>query len=156
MKRIPVMFLFVVTSVAFLQAQTNLSVKGTVTRMRMTECVLQRGFVAAMSGAPAPLGATCPEYTLANDKVVYEVVGRHGDEFMPLAEDVHFQIHKSELVVFSDDEKAKSHFVIKQMTLRADWDREQESRDLAVKMLAEERVNRETRDAALSYSLNTK
>lgn len=64
-----------------------------------------------------------------SDKVVSVVVGRRTEEFMPLAENMEFLVRKNELVIFSDDEKATSRFAIQQMTLRADWDREQAHRE---------------------------
>jgi hypothetical protein len=146
MKRITVLFLFVLSAAAFLQAQNHWSFKGTVTKMRMTDCTGQRGFIVAMAGAPAQGGATCPEFTVMSDKVVYVVAGRRGEEFIPLAENMEFLIRKNELVIFSDDEKAKSHFVIQQMTLRADWDREETRKELAAKMM-ERSVNYETRNS---------
>lgn len=135
MRRITGVFLILVSAAAFSFAQSPWSFKGTVTRMRMIDCVPQRGFVAAMSGTPAQAGGTCPEYTIMSDKVVYVVVGRHADEFIPLAENMDFLIRKNELVLFSDDEKTKSHFAIQQMMLRQDWDREQARRELAEKMM---------------------
>lgn len=72
---------------------------------------------------------SCPEYTIVGDKVVYVVVGRHAEEFMPLAENMDFLIRKNELVLFSEDEKARSRFTIQQMTLRGDWEREEARRE---------------------------
>ncbi len=75
----------------------------------MTDCAMQRGFMATMSGVSAPAGVTVPEYTVMSDKVVYVVVGRRAEEFIPLAENMEFLIRKNELVIFSDDEKTKMH-----------------------------------------------
>ncbi len=144
MKRISLLFAFVLGAAAILQAQGNWSFKGTVVKMRMADCVMQRGFMATMSGVPAA-GVTCPEYTVVSDKVVYLVVGRSAEEFIPLAEDMDFLIRKNELVIFSDDEKTKSHFVIQQMTLRSDWDREEARKELAARMM-ERSVNYESRN----------
>jgi hypothetical protein len=135
MKRLTLLFAFALSATALLQAENQWSFKGTVTRMRMTECTLQHGFVSAMSGATTQSGSSCPEYTVMSDKVVYVVVGRHGEEFMPLAENMEFTIRKNELLIFSDDEKTKSHFPIQQMTLRAEWDREEERKMLAARMM---------------------
>jgi hypothetical protein len=144
-KRVALLFIFVMSAAALLQAQGQWSFKGTVIKMRMTDCTMQRGLMAAMSGVPAQTGATCPEYTVMSDKVVYVVVGRHSEEFIPLAENMEFVIRKNELIIFSDDEKAKSRFVIQQMTLRADWDREEERKELAARMM-ERSVNYESRN----------
>ena len=134
MKRIALLFLFMLGTISVVQAQGRWSFKGTVTRMRMADCTAQHNFMAAMSGVPAAAG-TCPEYTIMGDKVVYVVVGRRNDEFMPLAENMDFLIRKNELVLFSDDEKTKSHFAIQQMTLRAEWEREEARKELAAKMM---------------------
>jgi hypothetical protein len=145
MKRIALLFLCVSSAAGLLQAQGRWSFKGTVTKMRMTDCTVQHGFISAMSGTQAQTVTTCPEYTVMNDKVVYVVVGRHTEEFIPLAENMEFLIRKNELVIFSDDEKTKSRFVIQQMMLRADWDREQARKELETKMM-ERSVNYEARN----------
>jgi hypothetical protein len=157
MKRVTLVFIFVCSAAALLQAQGHWSFKGTVTRMRMTDCTTQRGFMAAMSGTPAQVAGTCPEYTVVSDKVVYVVVGRRAEEFIPLAENLEFLIRKNELVLFSDDEKAKSHFAIQQMTLRAEWDREEARKELATRMM-ERSVSYETRNPprASMVSSNTR
>jgi hypothetical protein len=145
MKRFSLLFIFVLGAATLMQAQGRWSFKGTVIKMRMAECTMQRGFMATMSGVPAVAGDTCPEYTVMSDKVVYVVVGRRSEEFIPLAENMEFLIRKNELVVFSDDEKTKSRFVIQQMTLRADWDREEARKELAARMM-ERSANYETRN----------
>ena len=90
MKRIALLFVLVLGATTFLQAQGHRSFRGTVIRMRMADCVMQRGFMATMSGGAAPPGNYLP--------------GVHGDErqgrvcgsgtarraFMPLAEDTNF------------------------------------------------------------------
>jgi hypothetical protein len=154
MKRIGLLFIFVFSVAAGLQAQANWSFTGTVTKMRMTDCVMQRGFMAAMSGVPAATGMTCPEYTVMSDKVVYVVVGRHSEEFIPLAENKEFLIRKNELVIFSDDEKTRSRFAIQRMTLRADWDHEQERKELEAKMM-ERSVSYEVRNPPRTSVLST-
>jgi glucosamine 6-phosphate synthetase-like amidotransferase/phosphosugar isomerase protein len=106
---------------------------------------MHTGFMATMSGVPAPAGITCPEYTLMSDKVVYVVVGRRTEEFIPLAENMVFLIRKNEIVLFSDDEKTKSRFSIQRMMLRADWDREEERKELAAAIM-ERSVNYEARN----------
>jgi hypothetical protein len=145
MKRISVLFIFVMCAAALVQAQGNWSFKGTVIKMRMADCAAQHSFMVAMSGVQAPTAATCPEYTVMSDKVVYVVVGRHTEEFIPLAENMEFLIRKNELIILADDEKTKSRFVIQQMTLRADWDREQARKELETKMM-ERSVNYELRN----------
>ena len=145
MKRMTLLVTFVLSAAVILQAQGDWSFKGTVIRMRMAECTLQRGFMAAMSGSPAQGAGSCPEYTIVGDKVVYVVVGRHTEEFIPLAENMEFLIRKNELVLFSNDEKAKSHFAIQQMTLRDDWEREEARKEVAARVM-ERSANYETRN----------
>jgi hypothetical protein len=145
MKRITLLFCFVLSAAALLSAQGNWSFKGTVTKMRMTDCTMQHGFASALSGAPAQATGNCPEYTVVSDKVVYVVVARRAAEFIPLAENMDFLIRKNELVTFSDDEKTKSHFVVQQMMLRAEWDREEARKELAARMM-ERSVSYETRN----------
>jgi len=145
MKRITLLFIFAFSAAVALQAQGSWSFKGTVIKMRMTDCIPQRGFLATMAGAPATTGISCPEYTVMSDKVVYIVVGRHGDDFIPLVEDREFLIRKNELIIFSDDEKVRSRFAIQRMTLRADWDREEERKELEARMM-ERSVNDDVRN----------
>jgi hypothetical protein len=120
MKRVALLIIFLLSAAAFLQAQRQFSFRGTVTKMRMTSCVMQRGLMAAMSGTPGQTAGNCPEYTVVSNKVVYVVVGRRAEDFIPLAENIEFLIRKNELIVFPDDHTAKSRFVIEQMTLRTD------------------------------------
>jgi glucosamine 6-phosphate synthetase-like amidotransferase/phosphosugar isomerase protein len=145
MKRVTLLLTFVLSAAVLLQAQGHWSFKATVTKMRMIECTLQRGFMPAMSGSPAQAVRNCPEYTLVSDKVVYVVLGKLTEEFIPLAENMEFLIRKNELIVFSDDEKTKSRFVIQQMMMRADWDRDEARKELATRMM-ERSVSYETRN----------
>lgn len=133
MKRVPLLVVLLLCTAAAVQAESPWSFKGTVVKMRMTECLVQ-GFRASMSGLPAA-AASCPEYTLMSDKVVYVVVGRRSEAFIPLAENMDFIIRKNEIVLFSNDEQSKSRFVIQQMSLRSDWEREEEQKELMQKAL---------------------
>jgi hypothetical protein len=157
MKRITLLLVFVVSAAALLSAQGHWSFKGTVTKMRMTNCTTQRGLLSAMAGTAGQMAGTCPEYTVASDKVVYVMVGRRGDEFIPLAENIEFLIRKNELLIFSDDEKTKSHFAIQQMTLLGDWDREEAQKELASRVM-ERGVSYETRNPprATTSAANTR
>lgn len=138
------LFVFLLGASTLLQAQGRWSFRGTVVKMRMGECAAQRGFMT-MSGGAGPTGLTCPEFTVMSEKVVYVVVGRRAEDFIPLAENMDFLIRKNELVFFSDDEKTKSHFTIQQMTMRADWEREEARKELMAKMM-ERNANREERN----------
>jgi len=145
MKRVTFLFAFALSVAAGVQAQGNWSFKGTVTKMQMGGCAFQHGFMTTVSGSPVAAGATCPEYTVMSDKVVYVVVARRAEDFLPLAEDIDFLIRRNEMVISSDDVKARSRFVIQQMTLRADWDREEARKELAAQKM-ERSVNYEVRN----------
>ena len=109
-------------------AQSRLHQEGTVVRMRMTDCVgPQHGFMAAMSGggAKAEQGLLCAEYVLVADKVVYVISGKSSDQLLPLAETTHFRLQKNEMLIRVDDAAKESHFHIKAMVMRPDWERNQ-------------------------------
>lgn len=144
MKR-TLLFIFLLAAAGLLQAQSKWSFKGTVIKMHMAECAAQHGFMVTMSGGQGPSMTTCPEYTIMSDKVVYVVEGRQKDAFIPLAENMDFLIRKNELVTFSDDEKDKSHFAIRQMTLRSEWEREEQRKELEARMM-ERSVSYEVRN----------
>lgn len=98
--------------------------KGTVVRMRTAECAFPpHGFLAAFGAPQVPAPAeVCPEYTLVSDKVVFVILGRSSNEFIPLADVVDFRFQKNELAVRVDDAKHESKFDIKEMILRTEWD----------------------------------
>src|SRR5579864_3942623 len=126
MKRTLICMLLLVAP-AMLFAQTHNHQRGTITRMRMTDCLgPQHGFMAAMSGAgKVETGALCPEYVLVADKVVYVISGRSSDQVLPLAESTRFRLQKNEMLIRIDDASKESHFHIKAMVLRPEWDRTQ-------------------------------
>jgi hypothetical protein len=122
--------LFCILALAFpvvVAAQTHSHQQGTIVRMRMTDCLgPQHGFMAAMSGASkVETGALCPEYVLVGDKVVYLISGKTSDQLVPLAEVTRFRLQKNELLIRIDDAAKESHFHIKAMVLRPEWDRKQ-------------------------------
>jgi hypothetical protein len=97
---------------------------GTVVRMRMGDCMLtHRGFINQF-GPPqaAMVDEGCPEYTLVTDKVVYLIVGKSSNQLVPLAEVVDFRLQNKEMAVRVDDARKESKFVIKEMTLRSEWE----------------------------------
>jgi len=106
-------------------AQTHSRQQGTIIRMRMTDCLGPRhGFMAAMSGGGrADVPAICPEYVLVSDQVVYVISGKSSDQLIPLAETTRFRLLKNEMLIRIDDASKESHFQIKAMLLRPDWDR---------------------------------
>ena len=114
---------------ALLAAQSHHPQHGTIIRMRMTQCLgPQHGFMAAMSGGGAALpeqAAPCPEYVLETDQVVYVISGKSSEALLPLAEVTRFRLLKNEMLIRIDDANKESHFRIKTMVLRPDWDHEQ-------------------------------
>jgi hypothetical protein len=111
-----------------LSAQAHPRQQGTIIRMRMTDCMgPQHGFMAAMSGGgkmePALL---CPEYVLVADTVVYVIVGKTSEQLLPMAEQTRFRFQKNEMLIRVDDAPKESHFRIKAMMLRPQWDRNQQ------------------------------
>jgi hypothetical protein len=96
---------------------------GMVIRMHMGDCVLaHHGFMTSFGPPQAPVEEACPEYTLVSEKVVFIIVGKSPKEFVPLAEVVDFRFQKNDLMVRVDDERKESKFVIKEMTLRSQWE----------------------------------
>jgi hypothetical protein len=112
-------------------AQLEMYQRGTVVRMRMSECLpAHRGLMVAF-GAPAmsDTAEVCPEYTLVSEKVVFVIVGRSSGELVPLAEVIDFRMHNNELAIRIDDARHESRFSIKEMILRSEWDRLREHMD---------------------------
>ncbi len=141
MKRIPLLLVLALCATATLRAEEHWSFKGTVVKMQMTQCVAKGGFKAAMSGLPAR-PEPCPEYTVMSPTVVYVVLGRNTEAFIPLAEALDFEVRNNEVLI---KEGPKSRFVIQQMTLRGDWEREEERKELLVRTM-ERSVNYELRN----------
>lgn len=99
---------------------------GIVVRMHMGECMAaHHGFMTVMGGAGTQPAAAeeCAEYTLVTDKVVYMVVGKSGNQLIPLAETIDFRFKDNQLMVRVDDDRREVKFNIKEMALRSDWDR---------------------------------
>jgi hypothetical protein len=119
--------LFLLALPVFLSAQTHSQQQGTIVRMRMTDCLgPQHGFMATMSGGgKMEPGALCPEYVLVADKVVYVISGKSSEQLIPLAEVTRFRMQKNEMLIRVDDAAKESHFHIKAMVLRPEWDRNQ-------------------------------
>lgn len=126
MKRTLLCILLLTTS-TLLFAQTRDRQQGTIIRMRMTDCLgPQHGFMAAMSGSgKLEPGELCPEYVLIADKVVYVISGKASDQLIPLAETTRFRLQKNEMLIRIDDASKETHFHIKAMVLRPEWDRSQ-------------------------------
>jgi len=128
MKQILRSLIFLVLPAA-LAAQSHHPQHGTIIRMRMTQCLgPQHGFMAAMSGGTAAVpeqAALCPEYVLETEQVVYVISGKSSEALLPLAEVTRFRLQKNEMLIRIDDANKESHFRIKTMVLRPDWDHEQ-------------------------------
>lgn len=109
-----------------LTAQTGTHQQGAIVRMRMTECLgPQHGFMAAMSGNGKEPDLLCPEYVLVAEKVVYVISGKSSEQLLPMAEVTRFRFQKNEMLIRVDDATKESHFHIKAMVMRAEWDRNQ-------------------------------
>ena len=110
-----------------LSAQGRARREGVIIRMRMADCLgPQHGFMAAMAGGgKVEAGALCPEYVLVTDKVVYVITGKDSDQLIPLAESTRFRLLKNEMLIRIDDAPRETHFHIKSMVLRPEWDRNQ-------------------------------
>jgi hypothetical protein len=122
-------------------AQTSGSQEGTIVRMRMTNCPAapQHMFTMVAAGSATPLpDDSCPEFTMVTEKVVYVVVGRSSSQFVPLAEVTRFHFQKKELLIRIEDANRNSLFVVKEMTLRADWDRQQRLDEEMMRAVAHE------------------
>lgn len=118
--------IFLLVSPAVLLAQSHSRQQGTIVRMSMNTCDAQHGFMAAMSGAQkGDTGLQCPEYVLVTDQVVYVLSGKSSEQLLPLAEVTRFRLQKNEMLIRVDDSNKESHFHIKAMMLRPDWERSQ-------------------------------
>lgn len=123
MKRSCWLALLLTTSSLFTAAQSKLE-HGTIVRMQMAQCITtEHGFMAAMSGsAHTMVEGICPQYVLVADKVVYVIVGKSSSDLVPLAETTKFRFQRNELLIRVDDAKHESHFGIKEMVLRSEWE----------------------------------
>lgn len=99
--------------------------QGTIVRMRMTECLANsHPVMAAISGtAPTATNDICAEYVLVSDKVVYLIIGKRSNQLIPLAETTRFHFKNNEVLIRVDDARRESRFHVKEMILRADWNR---------------------------------
>jgi hypothetical protein len=127
MSRLFLMVVVLCSLSSSLLAEKNGREEGTIVRMRMTDCMAPRhAFMSSMSGATPPAGEQCPEYVLVTDKVVYVISGKSSDQLVPLAESTRFHFQNNEVLIRVDDARKESHFRVKAMVLRPEWDRSQE------------------------------
>ena len=97
---------------------------GTIVRMHVGDCLPDPGILGALSGNSRPQATeVCPEYTLMSDKVVYVIEGKPSKDVLPLAQEIEFRIRKNEVAVRVDDDPHEIRFLVREMILRADWDR---------------------------------
>jgi hypothetical protein len=129
---------FTVAGVIFLLAaisaaqQIGIYQHGTIVRMHLGDCLPDRGIVAALSGnsrAQAP--EVCPEYTLVGEKVVYVMVGKPSRDVLPLAQEIDFRLLRNAIAVRVDDANREARFLVREMILRAEWDRMLQKDDTA-------------------------
>jgi len=121
-----VLFFLLLAIPNFLAGQNQPTQQGTFVRMRMTDCPVEHGFMAKMSGeTTVDSGMRCPEYVLVTDKVVYVISSRNADQLLPLAEITRFRLLKNEMLIRIDDASKESRFHIKAMMLRSEWERDQ-------------------------------
>jgi|SRR5208282_600816 len=136
------LFVALVCMLSLSLAAENRSVQeGTIVRMRMADCDgLRHSFMASMSGGQMP-AESCAEYVLVTDKVVYVIVGKSSDQLVPLAETTRFHFQNSEVVIRVDDARRESHFHVKAMVLRPEWERSQQLQEAeAVALMAAHRL----------------
>lgn len=109
----------------FLAAQIGIYQHGSVVRMKMGDCILApHGFMSSFGATAAPQNeASCPQYTLLSNEVVYVIVGKSSNQLIPLAEIIDFRFHKNELAVRMDDARHESRFAIKEMMFRSEWEK---------------------------------
>ena len=119
--------LLVMTLTPYLSAHTRIYQRGTVVRMRMTQCIIPHSDVrASLSGTPMQNGGeSCQQYILVSQNVVYEVVGKQATDLIPLAENIDFRLQKNELLVRLDDARHETRYYVVAMTLRSDWERQE-------------------------------
>jgi hypothetical protein len=123
MKRTLIAILLVIFP-GWLLAQTHTHQQGTIIRMRMTDCMEppHRFFANMSGGGQAESNMRCPEYVLVADKVVYVISGK-SSQLLPLAETTRFRFQKNEILIRIDDAPKESHFYIKVMMMRSEWER---------------------------------
>jgi hypothetical protein len=129
MKRLACQLVFLCLLTVMAAAQTRIYKKGSIVRMKMGQCMSASsgGFLAALSGQTAAPGAPdgCPEYTLVSDRVVYVVVAKSSSELIPLADELDFRLQKNEILVHLDDTTKEVRLVVRAMSLREEWEREE-------------------------------
>lgn len=134
--------LLLVLSPGFFLAQAQNRQQGTIVRMRMGNCAEPpHRFMTNMSGgSKVENGLQCPEYVLVADKVVYIISGK-SNQLLPLAETTLFRLQKNEMLIRIEDEAKESHFYIKAMLLRTEWEHAEMLEESAATEMISRRVD---------------
>jgi hypothetical protein len=67
--------------------------------------------------------------------------GKSSDQLIPLAEITRFRLQKNEMLIRIDDASKESHFRIKAMLLRPEWDRNQMLEEAEASTMATRRLD---------------
>ena len=57
------------------------------------------------------------------------IVGKSSNQLLPLAEITDFRFQKNELAIRVDDARHESRFLIREMALRSEWERERQKEE---------------------------
>jgi len=126
MKRSVLILVLLCSLPMLLQGENRSRQQGTIVRMRMVDCMAQHAFMSAMSGAPQMPSESCPEYVLVTNSVVYVIIGKNSNQLLPLAESTYFHFQHNAVLIRVDDARRESHFHVKEMVLRPEWERSQQ------------------------------
>jgi hypothetical protein len=87
----------------------------------------------------AVLLVICPVSLLAQTRS--HASGKPSDPLLPLAEVTRFRFRKNEMLIRVDDAPKESHFHIKAMLMRPDWDRAQMLEEAASDAMITQHIN---------------
>ncbi len=140
MKRLLLLTLLFCSQVAVCwAADPAASQEGMIVRMRLVTCPgPQHRFMMALSGS-ARVGPQdpCPEYTLLTEKIAYIIIGRASNQLVPLAETTKFRFQNREMLIRLGDSNHESHFMIREMMLRSEWERQQDRKDAELRAIVD-------------------
>jgi hypothetical protein len=130
MKRFLLLVTLLSMTPSLVAAQSRGRDEGMIVRMRMTDCVASHhAFMTAMGGPQQVTNDQCAEYVLVTEKVVYVIVAKNSEQLVPLAEKTPFRFQNNEILIRVEDSRRESRFHVKEMTLRPEWEREQQIAD---------------------------
>jgi hypothetical protein len=137
MKRVLLLVTLLIMMPILVAAQSRGRDEGVIVRMRITDCFASHhAFMTTMGGPQQPTNDQCAEYVLVTEKVVYVIVAKNSDQLVPLAEKTPFRFQNNEILIRVDDSRRESRFHVKEMTLRPQWEREQQIADAEALMAA--------------------